>query len=60
MMLNEGNCLSVSNIKRSIDLMDEFVDGDYEYLELKNWFSVIDSRNRDIRYMTIPEECRSL
>lgn len=46
MMLNEGNCLSVSNIKRSIDLMDEFVDGDYEYLELKNWFSVIDSRNR--------------
>lgn len=31
MMLNEGYCLSVSNIKRSIDLMDEFVDGDYEY-----------------------------
>lgn len=40
------NCLTVSDIKKSIELMDEFVDGEYDFLELKNWFSVTDSRNR--------------
>lgn len=38
--------LVVSEIKRSIDLMDEFEDGDYEYLELKNWFWVKDLKDR--------------
>jgi len=26
--------------------MDEFVDGEYDFLGLKNWFSVTDSHNR--------------
>lgn len=45
-MFKFEKCLSVSNIKKSIELMDEFLDGDYEFLELKNWFSVTDSHNR--------------
>lgn len=46
MVINSDNCLVVSDIKKSIDLMDEFVDGDYEFMELKNWFGVIDSHDR--------------
>lgn len=38
--------LVVNEIKRSIDLMDEFEDGDYEYLELKHWFWVKDLKDR--------------
>ncbi len=40
------NTLIVNEIKRSIDLMDEFETGEYEYLELKNWFWVMDSKDR--------------
>ena len=40
------NTLVVKEIRRSIELMDEFEDGDYEYLELSNWFWVKDSINR--------------
>lgn len=32
--------LVVKEIHRSIDLMDEFEDGDYDYLELQHWFTV--------------------
>ena len=38
--------LVVNEIKRSIEIMDEFVDEDYDLLELKNWFGVCDSKNR--------------
>lgn len=40
------NTLVVKDIRRSIELMDEFEDGEYEYLELSNWFWVKDSINR--------------
>ena len=36
MIINSDNCLTVSDIKKSIEVMDEFVDGKYEFLELKN------------------------
>lgn len=39
--------LVVTEIKKSIEIMDEFVDEDYDYLELQNWFGVIDSKNRE-------------
>ena len=38
--------LVVKEIKRSIELMDEFEDGDYEFLELQDWFWVRDLRDR--------------
>ena len=34
------NNLIVKDIKRSIELMDEFEDGYYDYLELEHWFFV--------------------
>lgn len=38
--------------------MDEFVDGEYEYLELKNWFSVIDFQSRRYSvYETLSNIC---
>ena len=37
--------LIVTEIKRSIEVMDEFVDGDYDVLELKNWMTVHKSKN---------------
>ena len=40
------NTLVVNDIKRSIALMDEFEDGDYDYLELSKWFWVKDSIDR--------------
>lgn len=46
MIINSSNCLTVSNIKKSIELMDEFVDGNYDYLELQNWLGAIDSHDR--------------
>ena len=46
MIINSDNCLTVSDIKKSIEVMDEFVDGKYEFLELKNWFGVTDSHDR--------------
>ena len=38
--------LVVTEIKKSIDIMDEFVDNDYDYLELQNWYRITDSRDR--------------
>lgn len=40
------NSLVVKEIKKSIDLMDKFEDGDYEYLELEHWYWVKDSKDR--------------
>ena len=44
------NTLVVDEIKRSIDLMDKFEDGEYEYLELKNWFWVRDLKDRKLSF----------
>lgn len=41
------NILEVKNIKKSIELMDKFEDGDYDYLELKDWFTVRKSHNTE-------------
>ena len=43
-MFNMENCLTVTDIKKSIEVMDEFVDGDFDFLELKNWFNVVDTK----------------
>lgn len=44
------NTLVVKEIKRSIDLMDEFEDGDYDFLEMQHWFWVKDSKERDFSF----------
>lgn len=41
------NSLVVREIKHSVDLMDKFEDGDYDYLELKHWFWVRDYKDRE-------------
>ena len=38
--------LVVKQIKRSIEIMDEFDGGDFDYLELNDWLSVADSYAR--------------
>lgn len=38
--------LVVKQIKRSIEIMDEFDGGDFDYLELNDWLSVVDSYAR--------------
>lgn len=42
--------LVVEKIKKSIDLMDEFENGEYDYLELKDWFWVKDLENRRMKF----------
>lgn len=42
--------LVAEQIKKSIDLMDEFEDGEYDYLELRDWFWVSDKEERRIDF----------
>lgn len=53
--------LVVREINQSIKLMDEFISGDYDYLELENWFqiykhrgtSISDRRSTDFCYVSL-------
>lgn len=44
------NTLVVKEIKKSIDIMDEFEGGEYDYLEMQHWFWVRDKEERSLSF----------
>ena len=42
--------LVIEKIKKSICLMDEFTNGEYDYLELRDWFWIKDLEKRQLQF----------